>query len=145
MQTPTGLLRFKAMNVTHINPAGLARSPSYSQAVSVEGARRIIFVSGQVARDADGALVGEGDLRLQAVTAYGNLVVALREAGASAGDLVKITTFVVGWRSEYLAIIHEARQSVLGPDVVPASSLIGVDSLVDSRLLIEVEGIAVSA
>lgn len=131
------------MKVTRIDPGGLARSRSYSQAVSVEGARKIIFVSGQVARDADGALVGQGNLRLQAAKAYENLGVALEDAGASPADLVKITTFVVGWRPEHLAIIHEARQSVLGLEVLPASSLIGVESLVDTSLLIEVEGIAV--
>jgi len=133
------------MKVTRINPPDLARSPSYSQAISVEGARQVIFISGQVARDANGSVVGQGDLRIQAAKAYENLVLALQAAGSSPADLVKITTFVVGWRSEYLAMIHGARQSVFGPEVVPASSLIGVDSLVDSNLLIEVEGIAVRA
>lgn len=86
-----------------------------------------------------------GDLRLQAAKAYENLVVALRAAGSSPADLVKITTLVVGWRPAYLAVIHEVRRSVLGLEAAPVSSLIGVDSLVDPRLLIEVEGIAVRA
>jgi enamine deaminase RidA (YjgF/YER057c/UK114 family) len=131
------------MKVTRINPAGLPGSPSYSHAISVEGARELVFISGQVARDANGSIVGAGDLRLQAAKAYENLAIALVAAGSSPADLVKITTFVVGWRPEYLPVIHETRRSVFGPDFVPASSLIGVESLVDPSLLIEVEGIAV--
>ncbi|MGH3157176.1 MAG: RidA family protein, partial [Streptosporangiaceae bacterium] len=59
---------------------GVTPGPGYSHAVTVSG--RLAFVSGQVALDADGKLVGEGDLRAQAGQALSNLHGVLRALGA---------------------------------------------------------------
>ena len=52
------------MSVTLVNPSGLPEIPIYHQ-VSVATGTRLIHVAGQVAWDADGALVGAGDLAAQ--------------------------------------------------------------------------------
>jgi len=56
---------------------------------------RIVFVSGQVALNADGQLVGERDLAAQAAQAFRNLLAALRAVGATAADVAKMTWYVV--------------------------------------------------
>ena len=132
------------LDIKMSNPKNLHKPVGPYSQVSRVKASELVFIAGQTATDIEGKLVGAGDFEAQCKQIFANLEAALQSVGASVGDLVKITTFVVGWRPEYLAIIHEARQSVLGSEVLPASSLIGVESLVDSSLLIEVEGIAVT-
>jgi 2-iminobutanoate/2-iminopropanoate deaminase len=65
----------------------------YSHVVSVEP-KRLIFVSGQLARDKDGGIVGHGDMRAQLRQTLENLKAALEAAGASLADLVRTNTYV---------------------------------------------------
>lgn len=57
----TGLL---AQDIRHINPAGISKSPSYTQVVAVKPGT-IVWISGQVAQDSKGEVVGKGDLKAQ--------------------------------------------------------------------------------
>jgi enamine deaminase RidA (YjgF/YER057c/UK114 family) len=52
-------------SVQHINPEGLHKNPAYSQAVVVSGAAKTVYVGGQNAVDASGAVVGKGDMKTQ--------------------------------------------------------------------------------
>ncbi len=125
-----------------INPAGLSRPKGYTHVVTTRGGKHV-FVSGQVALDADGNLVGKGDLRAQADKAFQNLGTALEAAGASFADVVKLNTYVVGYRPQHLAVLSEVRTRHLGEAALPASTLLGVPALAREGLLIEVEAIAV--
>src|SRR4051812_49962546 len=69
-------------------------SGSYSLGIGVE-AKRLVFVSGCVATDASGAIVGKGDVGAQTRQAFANMSTVLAEAGATLKDVVKITTFLV--------------------------------------------------
>jgi enamine deaminase RidA (YjgF/YER057c/UK114 family) len=102
-----------------IDPEGLAAPGNYTHVVVAE-ARRLAFVSGQVAVDAEGRLVGEGDVVAQARQAFGNLVIALRAAGAGPQDVTKVTIFVVGYSRESMEGIRAARREAFG-DVLPAA------------------------
>jgi enamine deaminase RidA (YjgF/YER057c/UK114 family) len=130
------------MGKRFINPAGVAASPAYTHVVEVSGGRTI-FVSGQVALDEKGALVGRGDLRAQTRQAFENLKRALGAAGARFEDVVKMTYYVVGYRPEQLAAIREGRSEYLSKTHPPASTLVGVDALFQEGVLIEVEATAV--
>jgi enamine deaminase RidA (YjgF/YER057c/UK114 family) len=125
-----------------INPAGLSRPRGYTQVVTTRGGKHV-FVSGQVALDAEGTLVGKGDLKTQADRAFENLRVALEAAGASLADVVKLNTYVVGYRPQHLALLSEVRARHLGEAALPASTLVGVQALAREGLLIEVEAVAV--
>jgi enamine deaminase RidA (YjgF/YER057c/UK114 family) len=129
------------MSLELLEPEGLPRPAAYSQAVVARG-QRMVFVSGQISVDADGQLVAPGDLAGQARQALGNMRRALEAAGASPGDITKMTTYVVGYRPDHLTAIREARRSELG-DVRPASTLVGVEALFQPEFLIEVEAVAV--
>jgi enamine deaminase RidA (YjgF/YER057c/UK114 family) len=129
------------MSLELMNPDGLSTPPTYSH-VAIARGTRVVFLAGQVAFDADGNLVGEGDVVAQARQAYRNVATALEAAGASIADVAKLTTFVVGHRPELIEPIMAARGEVLGGHK-PASTYLGVESLARPGLLVEVEAIAV--
>ena len=103
-------------------------------------AGRTVYVSGQVAMDAEGAVVGEGDAKAQTEKVLENVSVVLEEAGGSLDDIVKVTVFItdMGIYDE----VHEVRRRYFG-EPYPASSMLEVSALIDPRLLVEVEAVAV--
>jgi enamine deaminase RidA (YjgF/YER057c/UK114 family) len=123
----------------HLNPDDLSPPPGgiYSHVVV---AGQTVYVSGQLARDGTGNLVGEGDAAVQYAQVWRNLLAALASAGAKPDDLVKTTTYVAG--AAHLAAVREARVA-LGLTDPPASTMIVVAGLADPRFLVEVDAIAV--
>jgi 2-iminobutanoate/2-iminopropanoate deaminase len=99
-----------------------------------------IFISGQVARDEDGTIGGDGSMYSQAVIALGRIKALIEAAGATMADIAKLTIFVtdISKRLE----IGAARRTFFTGDF-PCSTLVEVSSLVDPGLLIEIEAIAV--
>ena len=116
-------------------PAGI-----FSSGVKVP-AGQMVFVSGQVSRNAQGELVGKGDIRAQTRQTMENVKSVLEAAGATIDDVVKVTVYVTNV-AEQLAPLHEVRAEYFKSDY-PASTLVEVKSLVDKDLLIEIEAIAV--
>ena len=131
------------MGLQRLAPEGLFKPSGYTQVVVASG-RRMVFVSGQVSIDAQGTLVAGGDLAGQARQVYANLRTALEGARAKPADVVKLTTFVVGYKPEARPLLAEARSTVFGPATLPASTLVGVQALAEPGYLIEVEAIAVT-
>lgn len=129
--------------IEHIRPDGLADNPAYTQVVAARG-QRLIHISGQVAMDAEGNTVGGDDLEAQTDQVMRNLGVALAAAGAGFEDVVKITTFVVGYRPEHRAAVSRARARHLPAGNPPASTLVGVGALASPEWLVEIEAVAVT-
>lgn len=125
------------------HPTGLFQNPAYSQVVVASGARTI-YISGQVALDEKGAIVGAGDLSAQTTQVMKNIGLALAAANATFSDVVKITTYVVGYRPEHRAIIGQARSPFFANMPPPASTLVGVSALAAPEWLIEIEAIAIT-
>ena len=128
--------------VLYLNPDGLHRNPAFSQAVVTTGPTRTVYVGGQNAVDASGAIVGKGDIAAQAEQVAKNLKVALESAGARAEHVVKWTVFVV--QGQNLGPAMGGFQKVLGelPNQ-PAISVLFVTGLAHPDFLLEVEAIAV--
>ena len=124
-----------------IDPEDLPTPESYTHVVSATGSR-LVFVAGQVAEDADGNLVGAGDLAAQARQAFANVGRCLAAAGAVPEQVARITIYVVGHRPQDLSDISAARITVFG-DHRPADTVLGVQTLAEPGRLIEVEAIAV--
>jgi enamine deaminase RidA (YjgF/YER057c/UK114 family) len=80
-----------AQNIQHINPPGLSHSPAYTQAVAAKPGT-LIWISGQVAQNSKGEVVGKGDLKTQLNQAWENVRLALAASGATFQDVVKVTT-----------------------------------------------------
>lgn len=121
----------------------LLHNPAFSQVVVAKGARTI-HISGQVATDETGALVGGSDLGQQTTQVMRNLGRALASAGASFADVVKITTYVVGYRPELRPVIGQARSPFFAGREPPASTLVGVSALAAPEWLVEIEATAVT-
>ncbi len=98
-----------------------------------------VYVSGQVALDEEGQVVGEGDCGAQAGQVFKNVEAVLKAAGATMDDLTKITAFLVDV-GDYEA--YAAVRSDLFPKDGPASSTVIITELVRPDVLIEIEGIA---
>ncbi|WP_028926531.1 RidA family protein [Pseudonocardia acaciae] len=133
------------MAVTLVNPEGLPRVDVYRQ-VSVATGSKLVFIAGQVARDADGNKVGENDLAAQVEQSYLNVATALAGVGGSLDDLAKLTVYVVDWTVDKMPVLLEgvARASAkLGVTPVPPATLIGVAALAEPDILVEVEATAV--
>ena len=109
-----------------------------SQAIQMGNA---IYVSGQVAIDEAGEIVGKGDMKAQTRQVFENLETVLGSAGASLSDVVKITVFITD--ISRLMETHEVRAEVL-PDPPPASTAVEVKALAFPDLLIEIEAVAVT-
>ena len=110
-----------------------------SQAIQIGD---VVYTSGQVALDPDGNVVGEGDMKAQTRRALENVKSVLEAAGASMGDVVKVTVYVTD--ISRLRDTHEVRAEFF-PDPPPASTGIEVSALAFPGLLIEIEAIAVKS
>ena len=101
---------------------------------------RTIYVSGQVSMDAGGNVVGEGDIKCQTETVLEHVKTVVEEAGGRMDDIVKVTVFItdMGLYDE----IHEVRRRYF-EEPYPASSMVEVSALIDPRLLIEIEAVAI--
>jgi enamine deaminase RidA (YjgF/YER057c/UK114 family) len=127
-------------HLTHIcGPDGVAPGNGYSHVVLGEG--RFIAVSGQVALDEDGKLVGEGDAAAQAAQVFENLRRCLAAAGATFADVVKLTFYVTD--IAILPAVRVARDAHIDTERPPASTAFQVAALFRPDLLLEVEAFAV--
>jgi enamine deaminase RidA (YjgF/YER057c/UK114 family) len=122
----------------HVRPNGLAAPNGFSQVVEFSG--KLVVVSGQVAFDADGQIVGRDDPEAQARQVFANLT-ALAAAGAGLDDVVKLTVYLTDIGD--LAVVRRVRSELFAPESAPASTLVAVSSLVDPALKIEIEALAV--
>jgi enamine deaminase RidA (YjgF/YER057c/UK114 family) len=125
--------------LTHLNPDGVAPGNGYSHVVSGPG--RWVAISGQVAFDAEGKLVGEGDAGAQAQQVFANLERCLAAAGATFADVVKLNFFVTD--VAYLPAIRVARDAHVDTANPPASTAVQVVALFRPDVLLEVEAYAV--
>ncbi|MGI5348974.1 RidA family protein [Streptomyces sp. CA-250714] len=135
------------MPVTLINPEGLPKPEVYRQ-LSVATGSKMVFLAGQVARDADGRPVGEGDFAAQVEQCYLNVATALAGIGGSFDDVAKLTIYVVDWSPEKMPLLGEGvgrAAAKLGIDPVKPITLLGVAALGEPDLLVEVEATAVIA
>ncbi|WP_030936122.1 RidA family protein [Streptomyces sp. NRRL S-646] len=127
------------------DPDGLPKIDVYRQ-VAIASGSKLVFVAGQVAWDAEGATVGEGDLAAQVEQCYLNIATALAEAGGSFDDVAKLTFHVVDWTADKLPPLLEGitrAAAKLGITPVPPTTLIGVAALDIPEHLVEIEATAV--
>ena len=122
------------------NPPSVAAplKPHYSNSVRAE-AGPLLFVAGQVALDAGGRLVGEGDMRAQATQVLENLRAIVEANGASMADIVQVTVYVrdIGAFDS----ISDIRERCFPKDG-PASAIVQVSALARPEVLIEISAVA---
>jgi enamine deaminase RidA (YjgF/YER057c/UK114 family) len=130
------------VSIERVNPPSLAKPSGFAHAVIATGGR-IVFLAGQTALNADGAIVGDTVVE-QFEQALANLLTALAAAGGQPADLASLTVYAVDL-ADYRAHGREigtAWRRLAGRDY-PAMAAIGVSRLWDSAALVEVQGYAV--
>ena len=133
------------MTVERLTPDGVyelrdAGGLTYLQVVRVAGGTQI-FLSGMVALDPEGALIGEADMAVLAAATYANVGQALAAAGAGAEDVVSCTAYATNLDS-YRRADSPISAEFFGA-TRPTSTVIEVNGLADPRYLLEVQVIAV--
>jgi enamine deaminase RidA (YjgF/YER057c/UK114 family) len=110
----------------------------YSHVVSVEP-KRFIFISGQLARDKAGNVVGRGDMRTQMKQTFENLKAGLAAAGATLNDLVRTNTYVTDI-NEYFK--HPDLRMEYLAHAMPTSTTVEVRRLAHVDFMVEIDAIA---
>ena len=133
------------MPINLVNPDGMPANELYHH-VAVASGSKLVFIAGQVASGADGAVVGGDDLAAQVEQCYLNVASALAGAGATFEHVAKLTVYLVDWTPEKMGRFVEGREramTALGIDHAPPLTGIGVAALAEPELLVEIEAMAV--
>jgi len=125
--------------VKRTNPPTLSKPTGYTHVVEVTGPAKMVYISGQIALDKDGNVVGAGNMKAQAEQVFKNLEAALSAAGAKFSDVVKMNMFTTD--VDQIAAIREVRSRYFG-EATPASTLVQVVHLARPEFMLEVEVIA---
>ena len=125
------------MKIEHINPATLYSNAAFSQAVSVDGARKLVFVGGQNGVTGDGTMLD--GLEAQSEQAIGNVVEALKAAGALPENVVRLAVYLV--KGQDIRAAFGAAQKVWGVNPTAVTVLV-VAGLANPQALIELEATA---
>lgn len=127
--------------ITRGDPANLTnvRRTIYHHYIRVDNPSSLIFLSGQLSRDAEGKLVGPGDMAEQTRQAIRNMQTVLEAAGGSLSDIVSIVVYTTDMR-QFKEIV-EARMEFFR-DKLPTSTIVEVNHLADPGLLIEFQATA---
>jgi enamine deaminase RidA (YjgF/YER057c/UK114 family) len=123
-----------------LSPPALARPRGYSH-IAVVPSGTFVYISGQVAQDSAGGLVGKGDFRAQVEQVFRNLKAALDASGASFHDVFKMNSYFVDLSN--LAAYREVRDEYIDVNNPPASTALQVSRLVNPDWLVEIEAIAI--
>ena len=126
-----------------LNPKTLMAPVGYSHIAKASGGTTI-YIAGQVASDASGKLIGEGNIEAQTEQVFKNLKAAAEAAGGTMADLVKMNVFLVAdVAPDELPKIRAVRERYVNTAHPPASTLVVVSRLARPGWLIEIEAVAV--
>ncbi|GHO48040.1 RidA family protein [Ktedonospora formicarum] len=129
-------------SVQHLNPETMHKNPAFTQAITVTGPTRTIYIGGQDAVDADGNIVGKGDLAAQTRQVLKNLRLVLDAAGARPEHIIKWNIYLVQGQSFQAG--YEAFQEFWGrqpnPPIITGMFVAG---LAHPDFLVEIDAIAV--
>jgi len=128
--------------ITRGDPPDLknVRSNIYHHYIRVDNPKSIIFLSGQLSRDAEGNMVGAGAMAAQTRQAIRNMATVLESAGGTLEDIVQMVVYTTDMR-EFKRIV-EARMEFFKTKL-PTSTIVEVNHLAEPGLLIEIQATAV--
>lgn len=123
-----------------LNPEGLPTPRGSYFHVAVADPGRVVTIAGQTSSDADGNIVGAGNVGEQTREVLRKIRVAIESVGGTIDDVVTVTVFMTDGR--FYGDVNEARREVFGPNF-PPSTLVQVVSLARPGLLVEINATAV--
>jgi enamine deaminase RidA (YjgF/YER057c/UK114 family) len=129
------------MKIDSINPKDMPRPRGYSQAVSVSGNRRTVYIGGQNAIDENGNVVGKGDLRSQTEQILSNIEKILRDANGTFANVVKFNVYIQQGRNPTDGF-QAFREKWKDNDSFPTVTAVFVAGLGNPDWLVEIEAVA---
>lgn len=137
-----GLTQMDTSLVRFFNPSSLSTPKGYSHAAEIDlGTCKMIIISGQVALDQQGNLVGKNDLAKQTEQVFLNIRHIVEDAGGNMGHVVKLGYFILDVAQ--IQTVRDVRNKFINPQTPPASTLVQVSKLFRDDILIEVEATAI--
>lgn len=131
-----------APNVKFRNPEQLVTPKGYTHAVEIDlGNSKMVLISGEVALDKQGNLVGKDDLAKQSEQVFNNIKTVVEDAGGTMDNLVKIGIFLVDLSQ--LQTFVKVRDRFINAKQRPASTMVQVSRLYRDDLLVEIEATAI--
>jgi 2-iminobutanoate/2-iminopropanoate deaminase len=133
----------KSPSLVHFdNPPFLSSPKGYSHVARIDlGNAWMLIISGQVALDKEGNLVGKDDFARQTDMVYDNIIRIIQAAGGNKDHLVKTGIFILD--NANMPVLREIRNKYINTQKPPASTLVQVAKLYRDDLLIEIEATAV--
>jgi 2-iminobutanoate/2-iminopropanoate deaminase len=127
--------------ITRGDPPNLAnvRKTVYHHYIRVDEPRSLIFLSGQLARDSEGNLVGRGDMAEQTRQCIRNMRTVLESAGGTLEDIVSIVVYTTDIR-QFKEIVAARTEFFIAN--LPTSTIVEVNHLADPGLMIEFQATA---
>jgi enamine deaminase RidA (YjgF/YER057c/UK114 family) len=122
-----------------INPWTWQEQYNFSQAWRIDDARSLIFVSGQASVSSEGVVLYEGDFDSQVRQTFRNLETVLKQAGTTLADIVKLGIFLTNQEN---FPTYKKIHAGFFPGEKPADTVLIVNSLALSELLVEIEAVA---
>lgn len=127
--------------IQYINPDGLSKNPAFSQIVTTQGSGKTIYIGGQDAVNAQGEIVGKGDIAEQTEQVMKNLQTALSACGATFENLVKLSIYIVQGQDLYRGFQASQKffSNLTNPPVI---SVLVVAGLANPDFLVEIDATA---
>lgn len=127
--------------ITRGDPPNLknVRKSVYHHYIRVDEPKSLIFLSGQLARDAEGNLVGPGDMAEQTRQCIRNMRTVLEAAGGTLDDIVSIVAYTTDIR-QFKEIVAARTEFFVAK--LPTSTIVEVNHLADPGLMIEFQALA---
>ena len=116
----------------------------FSEAVTVTGPGKMIFLAGVGAEDENGRggdILHKGDFMAQCKYAYDKIKRLLEKQGATMGDIVKMTTYLTDMRNQ--ADYGKCRVEAFGNSPLPAHTLVNISQLAWPGMMVEIDATAV--
>ena len=131
------------MSVRYLNPEGHPLPAGRYSHVAMAEPGRLAFIAGQVAVDADGALLSPGDVAGQMPVVFRNVGNVLKQIGASFSDVLELTTYLVGEdsREPWMAARGEVYAEHYGDGPFPPNTLLIISGLAHPDMKIEISAI----
>ncbi|MEQ8441272.1 MAG: RidA family protein [Alphaproteobacteria bacterium] len=129
------------MTIRYNPPSGWPQQGRAFNHGIVEPEGRTVRMTGQVAWDGDGNLVGEGDCEAQIRQCFDNVEQILKAVGGRFEDMVSLTIYFLN--ADDMPVIQKVRAEKLAPEIAPASILIQTPGLVVPELLVELVPVAI--
>ena len=133
---------FSQSNVQLFNPPSLSTPKGYSHAAIVDlGTCKMVIMSGQVAFDQQGNLIGKDDMEKQTEQVFQNIKAIVTESGGTMDNIVKLGYFTTDVSK--IGVVRLVRDKFVNTKNPPASTLVQVSKLFRDDVLIEIEATAI--